>query len=68
MSHKAYTPHQITELLSNPYVSKCSSKSITYTYECKIRAIELSQTQYISSREIFQILGFPAYVFNSPLP
>jgi hypothetical protein len=65
MSHKHYTPDQIEELLRNPYVAKCSSKYISYTYECKVKAIELSMNQYILSREIFALLGFPLYVSES---
>jgi len=65
MSNKNYTPDQIEELLKNPYVAKCSPKYITYNYECKAKAIELSMNQYISSREIFTLLGFPSYISES---
>ena len=68
MSHKHYTPDQIEELLRNPYVSRCSPKYITYTYECKVQAIELSRSPYISSREIFRALGFPTYIVASTTP
>jgi hypothetical protein len=68
MSHKHYTPDQIEELTRNPYVVKCSPKYITYSYECKARAIELSNNPYISSREIFEMLGFPSYIVASTTP
>lgn len=68
MSLKYYTPDQIRELLDNPYVSKCSSKYITYTYECKQRALELSLIPHTSAREVFATLGFPEYIITSSVP
>jgi hypothetical protein len=45
MSFKQYTPDQITELLMNPYVSTCSSKSISYTPDCKESIMELCEKE-----------------------
>ena len=68
MSNKHYTPDQVQELLQNPYITTCSPKYITYTYKCKVKAVELSMNQYISPREIFTILGFPTYISESDTP
>jgi hypothetical protein len=68
MSNKHYTPDQIEELLRNPYVSKCSPKYITYTYECKEQALRFYETRRLSSREIWRSLGFPSYITESAIP
>ena len=68
MSNKNYTPDQIEELLRNPYVTKCSPKYISYTYECKDQVLRLYETRRFSSRDIFRSLGFPAYITESTIP
>lgn len=62
-----YTEEQITELLKNKYVKSCTSKNITFTKECKISALELEK-QLVFRKEIFKMLWFPEYVFNSEIP
>ena len=68
MSHKEYTPEQIIELSQNPYVAKCSSKYISYTYECKEKILHLYEKEGLWSREAFLYLGFPTYIVYSTLP
>lgn len=48
---------EIEKLSVNPYVLKCSEKSITYTHEFKKRAVELYR-QGVSSNEIWRRSGF----------
>ena len=48
---------EIEKLRSNPYVLKCSEKSITYTYEFKKQAVE-SYRQGVSPGEIWRRSGF----------
>lgn len=52
-----HTSEEIEKLRANPYVLKCSEKSITYTYEFKKRAVELYR-QGVSSGEIWRRSGF----------
>lgn len=62
-----YTAKQIRELENNKYVKSCSNKNITFTKECKIRALELEES-WIFRKEIFKWLWFPDYVVNTFLP
>ena len=62
-----YTKNQILELEANKYVEKCSSKSITFTKECKIKAVELWE-KWNFSKEVFSQLWFPYYISDSKTP
>ena len=62
-----YTENQIQELLQNKYVKSCSSKNITFTKECKLEALKLEETNW-NRKEIFELLWFPEYVFNTRIP
>lgn len=52
-----HSGEEIAKLMENPYVLRCSEKSITYTYDFKKRALELYK-QGVSSNEIWKRLGF----------
>lgn len=52
-----HTSEEIEKLSVNPYVLRCSEKSITYTHEFKKRAVELYR-QGVSSGEIWRGSGF----------
>jgi len=57
MGNRAFTAEQIVNLLKNPNVIKCSSKSIGYAPEFKVYAV----TQYhqgLSAPAIFRAAGF----------
>lgn len=43
MSGIKYTQKQIKELKNNKYVKNATSKSITFTLECKLKVLELSK-------------------------
>ncbi len=62
-----YNNEQIKELESNKYVKSCTNKNINFTKECKIKVLELNK-KWIFTKEIFQSLWFPEYVFNSKIP
>ena len=51
-----YTQEEINKLLKNPYVLKCSKKSITYTHDFKVRAVE-QYFQGVSPKEIWAGAG-----------
>jgi hypothetical protein len=50
-----YTEKQIVELLSNKYVKSCTHKNITFTKECKLKALELEK-KMMFRKEIFEKL------------
>ena len=52
-----YTKEQMEQFKNNPCVFNCTERLISYTYEFKLRAIEL-QEQGISSKEIWKRSGF----------
>ena len=57
MSIHIFTKEEIGKLSKNPWVLKCSEKSITYTYDFKKQALE--QKAYgVSPRDIWRRAGF----------
>jgi len=57
MNIHVHSSEEINNLNKNPYVLRCTAKSITYTYEFKKRAIE-QYNQGMGSREIWKRAGF----------
>ena len=53
-----FTQEQINELLNNKNVSKCSSKSITYSKDFKLLAVKKYYEDGYSPRIIFEEAGF----------
>ena len=58
MSKKTLTKEQIEILKKNNYIKSCSSKSITYTPEFKLRAVNMYLSEGLTHREIFKESGF----------
>ncbi len=61
-----YNKEQIEELQKNKYVKKVTEKYITFTLECKIEFLKLSE-KWVFYREIFKKLWFPEYIFKSQI-
>src|SRR6185295_17391985 len=57
MSTHIFSGEQLNELRKNPYVEKCSERSITFTYDFKKHALE-QYAQGVSSKEIWRSAGF----------
>jgi len=53
-----FTQKEINELLKNEYVSKCSSKSVTYSKEFKLLAVNKYYEDGYSPNMIFGEAGF----------
>lgn len=68
MTHNIYTDEQIQILSDNPYVSKCSSKYITFTSECKKKSVHLYEQAQLSPQRIFESLLFPEFITQSTFP
>ena len=57
MNIHIHSSEEIDSLNSNPYVERCSAKSITYTYEFKKKAVE-QYNEGMGSKEIWKRAGF----------
>ncbi len=68
MAKIKYTESQIQELINNEYINWCSNKSITFTKECKIKAVKLRLEKLLSCKEVFRELWFPEYIINTDIP
>jgi transposase-like protein len=68
MSKRRFTTAQITELLNNPNVARCSVKSITYAKEFKVRAIKQYQELGWSAVMIFKEAGFDPSLIGKEIP
>jgi len=67
MKQPKFNPEQITELLRNEHINKCSSKSITYNKDFKLLAVQ----QYIegmTASQIFRGAGLPVELVGEHVP
>jgi len=67
MSKRIFTQEEIEYLLGNVNVAKCSNRSITYTTEFKVKAIELYEQGFMST-EIFNQAGFDLHLIGKDQP
>lgn len=67
MSKRIFTDEQVKQLRSNSNVSACSSKSITYSEEFKLKAL-IQYKEGLTSREIFTLAGFDLDVVGKEIP
>lgn len=58
MSKRIFSKDQIRELLTNPNVSRCSNKSITYNKTFKVLAVKKYYKEGCSPNMIFKEAGF----------
>jgi len=68
MSKRRLTADQIIELLKNKNIAKCSSKSITYSKEFKLRAIKQYKEDGYSPKTIFEEAGFDMCLIGKNAP
>ena len=68
MSKRIFTQGQIEELLKNPYVARCSEKSITYHKDFKLSAVKQYQEESLSAVQIFKQAGFNLDVIGRDVP
>ncbi|MFA6090819.1 MAG: hypothetical protein WC774_03520 [Candidatus Gracilibacteria bacterium] len=67
MSKITYTAEQIELLRSNQYVRTCTSKYITFTYDCRIAALRFDEQGWYF-RDIFRYFSFPDFIVTSDVP
>jgi transposase len=63
-----YTKEQLEVLRANKNVAKCSSKSITYSREFKVRAVKAYYQEGQSPNAIFLTAGFDLNVIGRKKP
>ncbi len=68
MEKVSYSPEQLHILGNNPNVAKCSSKSITYSKEFKLRAVKQYYEEGLGPTEIFQKAGFDLHIIGRQKP
>jgi transposase-like protein len=67
MSKRIFSSEEIETLLGNENVSKCSDRSISFSKEFKLRALE-QYNEGMSSSEVFKRAGFDLNLIGKDLP
>ncbi len=68
MSKRIFSEDQIKELLSNPNVSRCNDKSITYSKDFKILAVRQYSEHGHSPNMIFKEAGIDRQIIGQDTP
>ena len=68
MSKRKFDEMQIKELLSNPNISRCSDKSITYSKEFKVLAVKKYYEEGYSPVMIFDEAGIDRQIIGLDSP
>jgi transposase len=63
-----FSPEQIKELLANKNIIKCSSKSITFSPDFKLKAVKQYYENGYSPNMIFRGAGFDLNTFKKSKP
>ena len=67
MKQPKFNPEQISELLRNEHIDKCSSKSITYNKVFKLLAVQ-QYTEGMTATQIFRGVGLPVELVGQYVP
>jgi len=67
MSKRIYTKEQIEQLSENKNITRCSERSITYSWDFKISAVKLYE-QGLNSTEIFTEAGLDIKIIGRKTP
>jgi transposase-like protein len=68
MSNRVLSAGQINNLLKNPNVAKCSSRSISYSNQFKMNAVKQYCEQNMPVRQVFVNGGFDLNVIGDSTP
>lgn len=68
MSKRRFTADQITKLLKNKNITKCSEKSISYNKKFKLQAIKQYKETGYSPKMIFEEAGFDLILIGKNVP
>jgi hypothetical protein len=64
MSKRIFSKGEITDLLKNPHVARCTPKSVTYRASFKIAAVRQYWEEGIPAKDIFRKAGFDLRVIG----
>lgn len=67
MRKPIYSEEQIEEIKQNIYVKNSTGKSVSFTPEWKMKAVEM-HTPGVNAKDIFKIMWLPQYFYNTDLP
>lgn len=67
MKQPKFNPKQISELLRNEYIDKCSSKSITYNKTFKLLAVQ-RYAEGMTATQIFRSVGLTLELVGEYVP
>lgn len=68
MNKPKFSKEQISELLNNRNVAKCSEKAITYAKDFKITAVKQYNEEGKTARQIFKEAGFNMDIIGKSTP
>ena len=68
MSKRIFSPEQVSEILKNANVARCSEKSITYHKDFKIESLRRYQQEGLSASRIFEEAGFNVALIGRETP
>lgn len=68
MSKRNLSEGEITELLKNRNIAKCSEKAITYSKDFKVAAVRQYNEEGLTSTEIFTMAGFDLHIIGKDTP
>ena len=68
MANRSLSKEQIIDLLKNPNVVKCSSKSISYNQSFKVWAVKQYENRGLTGTQIFKEAGFDLDVIGLTTP
>ncbi|MFA5742703.1 MAG: hypothetical protein WCX77_02115 [Candidatus Paceibacterota bacterium] len=68
MNKRSFSEEQISALLKNPNIIKCSSKSIGYNNKFKVLAVKQSEEKYLTAVQIFEKADFDLDVIGKNTP
>jgi transposase-like protein len=68
MNKSKFSEEQIKELLNNPNVTKCSSKTVSYNKDFKVRAVKQYDDDGKTANQIFREAGFDLSVIGEDTP
>ena len=68
MSKRIFNQEQITTLLQNPNVARCSEKSISYYKDFKTEAVRIYRDDGLSPNQIFRDAGFDINMIGREVP
>lgn len=68
MGKRLFSPEQVADLIRNPNVAKCSTKTVSYNKQFKVLAIKQYCEEHLPVRHIFSKAGFDLSIVGDDTP